>query len=168
MRRMFGVLVEGAQLACRAGTLLSFLVLIAVVGIQVLGRLPGLPSPAWTEEVARFALVWLVAFCCGIALLRGELVDVDMFVAPLPAGLRRWIGRLVDVIVLGFAVAVLPGAWAYVVGSLGERARSLDVPMIGVYAVTLVIPASLAFFSLARLFGFAPPKRRADHGETVR
>jgi TRAP-type C4-dicarboxylate transport system permease small subunit len=167
VRTLFAALVAGALALCRAGTLASFAVLIGVVTLQILGRVPGFPSPAWTEEVARFALVYLVAFSCGIALLRGELVNVDLCTAPLPAPLRRAVERLVDLIVLGFSLAILPGAWDYVAGSVGERARSLDVPMIIVYVVTLIIPVSLAFFSVARLCGFALSRPPADHGEMV-
>ncbi|EFH12415.1 TRAP transporter small permease [Pseudoroseomonas cervicalis] len=164
MRLVLAGLLAAARAVCRAGTLAAFLALIGVVTIQVLGRVPGFPSFAWTEEVARFALVYLVGFSCGLALLRGEMVNVDLFTAPLPEAARRVIDRLVDLIVLGFCLAILPGAWDYVAFSAGERARSLDMPMIVIYAVMLLIPASLALFSVFRLLGFAE-KPPASHGE---
>lgn len=167
MRTIIAAIVAGALALCRAGTLASFATLIGVVTLQILGRVPGFPSPAWTEEVARFALVYLVAFSCGIALLRGELVNVDMLTTPLPDTLRRGVERFVDLVTLGFSLMILPGAWEYVSGSVGERARSLDMPMIWVYVVTLIIPVALAFFSLARLCGFAAARSPADHGEMV-
>lgn len=168
MRKLLSAVVAGAVTLCRWGTLAASAVLIVVVTFQILGRLPGFPSPPWTEEVARFALVYLVAFSCGLALLRGELVNVDMFVGLLPRPLRTAVERLVDLLVLAFAIAIVPGAWDYVVGSLGERARSINVPMVWVYAVTLIIPLALAFFSLARLFGVGRPAATpADHGEVV-
>jgi len=166
MRNIFAALMSGGLTLCRYGTITAFSVLIAVVTIQVLGRVPGFPSPSWTEEVARFALVYLVAFSCGIAVLRGELVNVDLFVGPLPARARAIVDRIVDVIIFGFAIAIIPGAYDYVTGSIGERARSIDIPMIIVYVVTLIIPVSLAFFSLARLFGFGQ-SAPASHGELV-
>ena len=166
MRNTFAALMSGALTLCRYGTIAAFSVLIAVVTIQVLGRVPGFPSPSWTEEVARFALVYLVAFSCGIAVLRGELVNVDLFVGPLPARARAVVDRIVDLIIFGFAIAIIPGAYDYVTGSIGERARSIDIPMIIVYVVTLIIPVSLAFFSLARLFGFGQ-SAPASHGELV-
>jgi TRAP-type transport system small permease protein len=166
MRNTFAALMSGALTLCRYGTIAAFSVLIAVVTIQVLGRVPGFPSPSWTEEVARFALVYLVAFSCGIAVLRGELVNVDLFVGPLPARARAIVDRIVDLIIFGFAIAIIPGAYDYVTGSIGERARSIDIPMIIVYVVTLIIPVSLAFFSLARLFGFGQ-SAPASHGELV-
>jgi len=157
MRKTLAALVTAASALCRYGTLAAFGVLIGVVTLQVLGRVPGIPSPPWTEEVARFALVYLVAFSCGLALLRGELVNVDMFVAVLPRGTRMAVERLVDLVILVFALAIIPGAYAYVDGSFGERARSIDLPMVGVYVVVLIIPVSLAFFSVARLLGFGAP-----------
>lgn len=166
MRTTFAALLSAALTICRYGTLAAFSVLIAVVTLQVLGRVPGFPSPAWTEEVARFALVYLVAFSCGIAVLRGELVNVDMFVAPLPLRARTVVERIADVIVCLFAVLIIRGAYDYVVGSFGERARSIDIPMVAVYVVTLIIPISLAFFSLGRVLGFAQPAP-ATHGELV-
>lgn len=166
MRQAFAALLSAALAVCRYGTIAAFSVLIGVVAIQVLGRVPGFPSPAWTEEVARFALVYLVAFSCGIAVLRSELVNVDLFVAPLPAAARRIVERIVDLIILGFSLAIIPGAWAYVAGSIGERARSIDMPMVTIYVVTLIIPVALAFFSIARLFGFGQ-SAPADHGELL-
>ena len=164
--RTFGSLLSAALSICRYGTLAAFSVLIAVVTLQVLGRVPGFPSPAWTEEVARFALVYLVAFSCGIAVLRGELVNVDMFVAPLPARVRTIVERIVDLVVCAFALLIIRGAYDYVVGSFGERARSIEIPMVAVYVVTLIIPVSLAFFSLGRVLGFGQPAP-ATHGELV-
>lgn len=173
MRRILAVLVTAARGLCRYGTLAAFAVLIGVVLLQVLGRVPGIRSPTWTEEVARFALVHLVAFSCGLALLRGELVNVDLFVAPLPEPARRAVDRVVDAVVLAFSLAIVPGAYDYVAGSVGERARSIDLPMVGVYAVALIIPVSLAFFSAARLLGFGeaaegePAHHDMQRGELV-
>lgn len=166
MRQAFATLVAVITGLCRVGTLAAFAVLIAVVAIQVLGRIPGFPSPAWTEEVARFALVYLVAFSCGLAVLRSELVNVDLFITPLPPGARRVVEKIVDVIMIGFSLAIIPGAWAYVTGSIGERARSIDIPMVTIYVVTLIIPVAIAFFSLARLLGFGQASNAA-HGEVA-
>lgn len=167
MKKALGAAVAVVESVCRAGALIAFSILIAVVTLQVLGRVPGFPSPPWTEEVARFCLVWLVAFTCGVAIRRGELVNVDLFVTPLPPAARAVVDRIVDVIVIVFCLAILPGAWDYVAGSYGERARSLDAPMIVIYAVTLFIPLSLAFFSFARIMGFAVKAPHPDHGEVV-
>jgi TRAP-type C4-dicarboxylate transport system permease small subunit len=164
MRKIYAGLLAAAETVCRLGTMAAFAALIGVVTIQVVGRLPGFPSPAWTEEIARFALLYLVAFSCGLAVLRGDLVNVDLFVGPLPEKMRKRVAFAVDLIVIVFALAIIPGACAYVIGSIGERARSIDMPMVIVYLVTLIIPVSLAFFSAARLLGFG---RAAGHEDVL-
>ena len=166
MQKALAPLVSAAVALCRLGTLAAFALLVGVVALQVLGRFPGFIAPPWTEELARFGLVYLVAFSCGIALLRGEMVNVDMFVTPLPPALRNAIERVVDVIVIAFSVLILPAAWDYVAGSIGERGRSINVPMVAVYVVMLIIPFSLAFFSVMRLLG-CHPKPPPAHGETL-
>jgi TRAP-type C4-dicarboxylate transport system permease small subunit len=153
MRALFAAVIATLVPICRYGTLASFGALIAVVTVQVLGRLPGFPSPPWTEEVARFALVYLVAFSCGIAVLRSELVNVDLFVTLLPKSVQRRVEQAVDVIVFAFSLIILPGAWDYVASSVGERARSINLPMILIYVVTLIIPVALAIFSAGRFCG---------------
>jgi len=162
MSKMLGGLVAALAMLCKAGTILSFGVLIAVVTLQVLGRIPGISAPAWTEEVARFALLYLVAFSCGLAALYGELVNVDLVTNALPKPVQAAVAKLVDLIVILFCIVIIPGAYAYVANSVGERARSFDVPMTIVYVTILIIPVSLALFTLARLFGFGRPMQHEE------
>ena len=48
---------------------LSFCVLMAAVVIQVLGRTVFSDSPVWTEELTRYALLFLTAFGAGLSYL---------------------------------------------------------------------------------------------------
>ncbi|GAB1583716.1 MULTISPECIES: TRAP transporter small permease [Phyllobacteriaceae] len=164
MRNLLGKIIEGAAILCRIGTVAAFAVLIIVVTLQVLGRIPGISAPIWTEEVSRFALLYLVAFSCGLAALDGELVNVDLVTSMLPAKVQVAIDKLVDVATIVFSLMIIPGAYAYVMNSFGERARSFDAPMVIVYITILIIPVSLAFFYLGRLLGFG---KRMQHQETL-
>jgi TRAP-type C4-dicarboxylate transport system permease small subunit len=157
--------VGAVRRICEICTIAAFSVLIVVTLLQVLGRLPGVPAPVFTEEVARFALVYLVAFGCGIAALRSELVNVDLFVNLLPEGGRRVAHALSLVLVIAFSAAILRGSWDYMMNGIGERARSFEMPMVWVYAAVLIIPIALIFFSAARLFGCRAPEHRAEEIE---
>jgi len=63
--------------ACRAGVGLAFCVLIGAVLYQVIGRSIGMSS-VWTEELTRYALLYVAAFGVGLSLLSGDLVNVDV------------------------------------------------------------------------------------------
>lgn len=143
---------------CQAGTIAAFSVLSIVTMLQVVGRIPWFDAPVYTEEVARFALIYLVAFSCGLAALRGELVNVDLFVGLLPPRGRKIANVAAMVLTIAFAAAIVPGSWGYVLNGFGERARAIDLSMVWVYVAVLIIPLSLIFFSTARLLGFREPK----------
>jgi branched-subunit amino acid transport protein len=67
--------------------------LLVPVAIQVFARLvPGLESPMWTEEAARYLLVWTIMVGAVVALRRGSHFVVDLL-PPLPARIDRWIAR---------------------------------------------------------------------------
>ena len=76
MHRITGWLVA----LTRFGVGLSFAVLIISVLIQVIGRATG-NSPVWTEELTRYALLYLAAFGAGLSLRTGDLVNVDVICA---------------------------------------------------------------------------------------
>lgn len=76
-------------------------VMILDVGIGAFGRyLIDLPV-TWTEELARYLMIWaaLLAVSCGVA--RREHVAVTALFNTLPAQMRRALGAAIDV--LGFA-----------------------------------------------------------------
>jgi TRAP-type C4-dicarboxylate transport system permease small subunit len=66
------------RLVATLGALL-LLALLVPVSIQVFARLvPGVETPMWTEEGARFLLVWLVMVGSLCALRRGSHFKVDL------------------------------------------------------------------------------------------
>jgi TRAP-type C4-dicarboxylate transport system permease small subunit len=159
MRKAFEIALAAMNMICRVGTVAAFAVLILVVSMQVAGRIPGVGTPAWTEEIARFALLHLVAFSCGLALLDGEMVGVDLVTSQLPERAQAAISKLVDVAVMVFGLAMIPSSWLYLSLSVDERARSFEGSMLWSYVIVLIIPVSLTFYALARLFGYGrtPP-----------
>ena len=70
---LLGVLIAVARVAVGV----AFAVLCAAVLIQVLGRSVFNASPVWTEELTRFALLYLAAFGVGLSYRSGDLVRQD-------------------------------------------------------------------------------------------
>lgn len=141
---------------CMVGVGLSFATLIVVVLIQVIGRTIG-SSPVWTEELTRFALLYLAAFGVGLSLRSGDLVNVDVICDNLPVPLP-WILRLVSAVLTGGLAAVLIShSWKFT--SIGKMQTS---PAVGVrmdyihFSVTLLLALLFLFAALrvlAMLFG---------------
>ena len=135
---------------CRIGTGLSFAVLIVAVLVQVVGRSVLDASPPWTEELTRFALLWLVAFGTGLSLRTGDLVNVDLVCEAMP-GRIPWVLRLVAALVtFVFCASLLSAAWFY--ASIGVRQTSpvLLIRMDLIYVTVFVLLALLGLFALLR------------------
>jgi TRAP-type C4-dicarboxylate transport system permease small subunit len=145
-------LIRCAVWLARLGVAVSFSVLIASVLIQVVGRSAG-SSPVWTEELTRFALLYMVAFGAGLAFRTGDLVNVDVVCEALPAP-WPWVLRLVAAVATaGLSVFLLAGAWKYV--SIGQMQTSpaLGVRMHWIHFSVWLMLALLAVFAVLRILG---------------
>lgn len=130
---------------------LAFLVLIIAVTIQVLGRSGFFESPVWTEELTRFALLYLTAFGVGLSYLRGDLVNVDVVCDSLP-GRLPWFLRLVSaiIIVVLSAVLIIP-SWKFTEIGAFQTSPALGWRMDFIHASITVLLSILLVFALIRI-----------------
>ena len=82
----------------------SFCVFIyaAMIGVALLGvvfRYVMLSPFEWTEELARFLMLWLGFLAMNIALRRNQHIAIDFLGQRLPPAVLRWIGYCIDVLV---------------------------------------------------------------------
>lgn len=134
----------------RAGIGLAFAVLMAAVLIQVLGRSVFSDSPVWTEELTRFALLFLAAFGAGLSFRSGDLVNVDLICDGLPGAWPRRF-RLISALATAVLSAVLlVPAWTYTsIGAL-QTSPALGWRMDLIHGSVLLLLVSLLVFSLLR------------------
>ena len=148
MRRAIQII----QFLARLGAGVAFAVLLATVLIQVIGRLGG-SSPVWTEELTRFALLYMIAFGAGLAFRSGDLVNVDVICEALP-GRLPWLLRLLGAVATaGLAIYLLPHAWRYVAIGKLQTAPALQVRMDYVHFTVFLMLAGLALFGALRVIG---------------
>lgn len=149
---------------CRIGVGLSFVVLLAAVLIQVTGRTVG-SSPVWTEELTRFALLYMTAFGVGLSFRCGDLVNVDVVSETLP-GRWPWRLRLVSALATAglCAVLILP-AWKYFsIGRL-QTSPAMGLRMDWVHLSVLALLALLMVFAILRALAML---LGSDDGQPVR
>lgn len=86
------------ELACA----LLFGVLVAVIWIGVFGRYVVDLPVTWTEELARYLMIWaaLLAISCGVA--RREHVAVTAVLDLLAPARRRWVDAAIDLLAFAF------------------------------------------------------------------
>lgn len=130
---------------------IAFTVLIISVTIQVLGRSGFFDSPVWTEELTRFALLYLTAFGVGVSLLTGDLVNVDIVVDALPRRIQ-WVLQLVcAIIIVILCFSLLEPAWRFTEIGAFQTSPALGWQMTFVHASMLCLLGSLGIFALLRI-----------------
>jgi TRAP-type C4-dicarboxylate transport system permease small subunit len=106
-------------------------------------------SAAWTEEVARYMLVAVVFIGAAVGVAKNNQIQVDFFYRHMPAGMRRWLSRAVDVLrILFFAAAVV--MTVQMMEKIGNRTRMtiVDLPMNIVYGLCLFGFAAMTLRSI--------------------
>ncbi|HRW14405.1 TRAP transporter small permease subunit [Amaricoccus sp.] len=140
-----GIVVGASRIAVG----IAFAVLCTSVLIQVLGR-SFAASPVWTEELTRFALLYLAAFGAGLSYRSGDLVNVDLVCEALP-GRWPWVLRLVSAIATALLCLLLvPAAWRYTSIGAMQTSPALAWRMDFIHATVLVLLVSLFAFAALR------------------
>ncbi|MFV0358794.1 TRAP transporter small permease [Tropicimonas sp.] len=135
---------------CMVGVGVSFAVLIAVVLIQVVGRSLG-ASPVWTEELTRFALLYLAAFGVGLSFRSGDLVNVDVVCESLPAPMPRVL-RMVSAVLTGaLALVLIPYAWKFTAIGKMQTSPALGVRMDYIHFTVVLLLVTLFVFAALRV-----------------
>lgn len=141
----------------------TFALMVADVLWQVFSRYVLGASSSFTEEFARFALIWLTVLGAAYLNARRAHLTVDVLTRRLPPAARARRERATEWWVLGFAVVVMViggGNLAYTTLRLGQVSPAIGVPLGLVYAVVPVSGLLIAAFSVAHLRG-APPSPAA-------
>lgn len=79
-------------------------VMVVVVFLQVVFRFVIRSSLPWSEELARYLMVWIVFLGASIGVKRKSHIGVEAVVAMLPDSMRRWTSILVNALCCVFFV----------------------------------------------------------------
>lgn len=82
-------------------------IMVALILGQVFFRYVMSDAPNWTEEGARFGMLWMTGLMAPLAFRMGGFVSIDMLERALP----RVISGLLTLLLLGIALWVLVIAW---------------------------------------------------------
>ncbi len=129
-----------------------FSLLVIDVVWQVISRYAvGKPS-SFTEEFARFALIWLTVL--GAAYINGQKeghLSMDFLLSKLPENKRHSRQKVIQIIMAIFALIIMViggGNLVYTTLSLGQISSALNVPLGYVYSIVPICGMIIIFFSL--------------------
>jgi TRAP-type C4-dicarboxylate transport system permease small subunit len=144
----------------------AFATLTAVVFFQVIARYLFDAPPFWTEELARFLLIWLTFIGAVLAHVHREHIAVDTFVLLLPRRLRQAADLFASLTVLLTLAVIAKGGFD--IAMMGtQTAPALGISMRYIY-MSLPIGACLMMLvtvaNMLRPIATPAPGKDAQHG----
>lgn len=132
-----------------------FALLVLDVLWQVISRYLVGRSSSFTEEFARFALIWLAIL--GAAYLNGQRghLAIDFWVKKLPPDRqkRRMVIIELMMLVFAFVIMVIGGSnLVYITLSLGQKSSVLEIPLGLVYAIVPFSGLLIIFYSIYNIY----------------
>ena len=114
--------------------LIAMLGLTVIVALQVISRLVKVSLP-WTEELARFLIVWLTFLGCTLAIYRKGHLSVNFLVDMMPKPLQKACHIFTRLVMLAFFTLLLYYGARLSILSINNMSVSLNWSMGAVYAV---------------------------------
>jgi len=121
--------------------LLTAMTIDVVIGI--VARYVLLISIPWTEELARYLMIWTGFIGFGVAYRKRELISVRLFVGKLPPNLLRIALFVSDVLCSIFLVIVVVYGIKLCLDNMGQLSPALRISMSIIYAI---IPLGCVLF----------------------
>lgn len=121
--------------------------LIGVITLQIVSRV-FFSALGWTEEVARFLLVWITFLAGTLAFQRGRHIAVTFAVDALPLPLRKLARLAALAIVLAFMVTLVVIGHRYMQVQSFQKSAALRLSMTYVYAVIPLSAGIMAWYAL--------------------
>lgn len=143
------------------GYFLAFL--MAVMTLDVLWGVftryvMGSQSP-WTEELARFLLIWIGLLGAAYVAGQNKHLAIDILPGSLEGARQKRLQWVIRLVIVGFAASVLVAGGArlvYITNKLGQYSAALQVPLYLVYSIVPISGLLIIFYKLAESGEEAP------------
>ena len=154
--------VRSVTLAELWATALTFVIMVVCYFISVVNRNFIKGSMPWTEELARYSFIYMVAFGVGLAALKHEFVNVEFLGDFLKAKNQKALDVLnlvIEVIILAMCLVILVMAEPkYCFPTFAMNSTATNIPMKYIYfsqfLTFIVLPVSYVLDIVRTLIGW--------------
>ncbi|MCS0503352.1 TRAP transporter small permease [Ancylobacter mangrovi] len=143
--------------------------LMIPVGMQILARYGEIiPAYLWTEEAARFNLIWLIMVGSAVAVRENAHFDIDLLPTPRTAFGALVAQLFVRLCVLGFALTFLWGSVSYTKFGMRMTSDMSDINMAYVYSAFPFAAIGWVAFTLESIYDAVAGYLRAESAPVLK
>lgn len=155
---------EGLQTGIRWALCLLMILMVVIVFANVVARYYLSASLAWSEEVARFMLIWLVFLGAVLAYVNDEHLGLDIVVQLFPRRIRYGLAVVADLLVMVAIYLLIHGGAMLMRDSWEWGSPATDTPYGYVYAVVPACGTLLFLQAVGKLVGHIGVMLRTGEG----
>ena len=148
--------------SCRWGVVLLVAAITVIVALGVFFRFVLNNSLPWTEEVAKFVMVWLAFIGAPVVLEEGGHIAIDFIPSRLPPPVGHAALMLIQVIVMVVLAVLVFQGWALAWNALPQIATTVDVSLFYIFLAVPIGSAMMLTVSLELLLRQATAIRSSD------
>jgi TRAP-type C4-dicarboxylate transport system permease small subunit len=117
-----------------------------------------MPFP-WSEEIARYLMIWVGMIGSFVALRKGRHIGVTFLMERLPAGVARGLNPLIHLVLIAFLAVIAVQGGKLAILNATQKSPAMMIPMIYPYLAIPVGAALMIIEMIAVLMKdlFAPP-----------
>jgi len=120
-------------------------VMVVNIGLAVLFRYVLKSSLHWSEELARYLMVWVAYLGCSLGMKEDSHIGLEFFVRWFPDSIQRILRILVRLVVEAFLVIIFFESFTHLKTLTIQRSSAMEIPMIFPY-VSVTVGMFLMFF----------------------
>jgi TRAP-type C4-dicarboxylate transport system permease small subunit len=102
----------------------------AIVLLGVLFRYVFLSPLGWTEEAARYLMIWAASLAVSMGIVKGEHVGITFLVKGLPPKLERWCSLFVKLAILFFLWVLTQRGYLMSINGRAQISPLMGISMI--------------------------------------
>lgn len=125
------VLAQGLSLILGA----LILLMVGVIFIQVIARYVLHNSLSWSEEIGRYLFIWITFLGAVIGVKERLHVGVDVIVNSLPAGVRKILMLVGNLLMMLFVGYMLQGSFKLIELGRHQVSPATSIPMLYPYLI---------------------------------
>ena len=152
---------------CNYSVIILMVSITAVVCAGVFWRYVLNDALSWTEETAKFLMVWLVFAGAPIALRLGGHASVDILPDMLPERLRQSLFVLIYLLILGFLAVLIDQGIAFALKAKSQTTATTNISMLYIFSAMPIGGAAMLLVALElvlrSVLGIFDPKAGVHH-----
>ncbi len=123
------------QKTIRVALCVLLVCMVVIVFANVVSRYYLHAALAWSEEVTRFMLIWMVFMGAVLAYVNDEHLGLDILVRSFPPRVQAAIAVVVDALIMFAVWLLIRGGAMLMLGSWEWEAPATDIPYGYVYTI---------------------------------